>query len=29
MLYPQGIWFSAVTLAEADQILDQVAKLLG
>jgi (2Fe-2S) ferredoxin len=29
MIYPQGIWFSAVTKAEADQILDRVAKLLG
>ena len=28
MLYPQGIWFSAVTLADADRILDKVAELV-
>ena len=28
MLYPQGIWFSAVTLADANRILDKVAELV-
>lgn len=29
MIYPQGLWFSAVTLADADGILQKVAELLG
>jgi (2Fe-2S) ferredoxin len=28
MLYPQGIWFSGVTLADADKILDKVAEFV-
>jgi len=29
MLYPQGLWFSAVTLADAPALLDAVAAALG
>ena len=29
MIYPQGLWFSAATKAEADGILDKVGTLLG
>jgi (2Fe-2S) ferredoxin len=28
LLYPQGIWFSAVTLADADRILEKVRELV-
>ena len=28
MLYPQGIWFSAVTLADADRIMDKIAEFV-
>ena len=28
MLYPQNIWFSGVTLADADTILDKVAEFV-
>ncbi len=28
MLYPQGVWFSAVTLQDADAILGRIAALL-
>jgi (2Fe-2S) ferredoxin len=28
MLYPQGVWFGAVTLADADRILDKVAEFV-
>lgn len=29
MIYPQGIWFSAVTPDDAEAILDRVAELIG
>lgn len=29
MLYPQGLWFSAVTLQDADAILAKAAELIG
>jgi (2Fe-2S) ferredoxin len=28
MIYPQGLWFSAVTPTDTDAILEEVAKLL-
>lgn len=28
MLYPQGVWFSGVSLQDGDRILDEVQKLL-
>lgn len=28
MLHPQGLWFSAVTFADADRILDKVAEFV-
>lgn len=29
MIHPQGLWFNAVTRADADAILDRVAELLS
>ena len=29
MIYPQGIWFSAVTLQDADAVLAGIERLLG